>query len=326
MSCKSAVIHLATAAAVAMAPASAATQCTAKFMASVDMITLNDGRIAIPVEVAGHPATFLVSLSNFKGGISKAFADSLKLPRGLGARGVELDGTFRYLEADVPSFGIGAAKHDRLLSLGYNNRGWTYGDTKVGDVTLDGTLGTQVIVRRLRYDMDLDFANHKLNLIERTGCADDELYWHPSDVLKLPVVVTSQISMQGELDGHHVGVMLNLAMPYSAVPAKFAKAYLGVEDGPAGNEKVGQLAADVPLYAHQFKTLRIGDAIWEGPKVILLPEPLEDPRLKSTLYPGPVLPEMMLGLEELRRHHVYIDFHHQTIYLAPLTEAARPAN
>ena len=60
--------------------------------------------------------------------------------------------------------------------------------------------------------------------------------------------------------------------------------------------------------------------------MILLPEPLEDPRLKSTLYPGPVLPEMMLGLEELRRHHVYIDFHHQTIYLAPLSEAAKPAN
>ncbi len=309
--------------------AMAADECKMTIAASADMVTLKDGRIAVPMTVAGERSYFLLELGVQTSSITGALADRLKLAREHTSwRFVSLDGQLTRIMADVPTFNLGGGIQTDVKFV-YDNLEWTYGPTTSGDITIGGTIGTDIL---RAYDVDIDFGAHKLNLVTRKDCGSDALYWHPAKLLKLPMNFSDQhrIEFPVDLDGHHLLAVLNGGIPLSAVRANLAAGQLDVENGAAGNEQVGMLDATTPLYAHTFKSLAVEGATFANPKIILMPDRIE-PALKKTAPHRRLnsallgserleLPEFMLGLAELRNFHVYIDFHGQTIYLTPATK------
>lgn len=318
------------------ASATAAEECKMNILASVYLETLADGRIAVPVRVAGEPTYFLVELGVQTSSITAPLADKLKLSRvHTPWRFVGLDGRLTQTMAKVPNFNIGGL-YLTDTEFVYDNLGFTYGPTVSGDITIGGAIGTDLL---RAYDLDIDFGAKRLNIVTREGCGSDALYWHPAKYLKLPVTIADQhrIEFPVQLDGHNLQAVLDTGLPLSAVRAQLADSLLGVKNGPAGNEQVGMLDADTPLYAHTFKTLAFEGVSFADPKIIVMPDRIE-PALRKSVWVRPQhsdvserleLPEFLLGVAELRHFHVYIAFRGQAVFLTPVTKGgdfpARPA-
>jgi hypothetical protein len=302
----------------------AADQCPPlKIMASVDMVPLKNGRFMIPVSVAGHPAYFVVATANPVSSITSAVAEEYKLPREhSGVKFVGLAGQVTDKIAILPTFGIGTLQA-QSVSMMMGDSGDHVAPPEGAKVP-SGTLGADFL--RV-YDVDLDFGANKMNLISREHCTGNVLYWNSERLARLPISVDNngKIRFTMTLDGHELDAVLNTAIPMSTIRMSTASVLYDVHNDTPGNQKEGALADGTTLYSHTFKSLTFDGLSISNPRLVLMPS-LADAKIRHLEAMGnplklvpPVQPELVLGMAELRKLHVYIDYHHQTIYLTPAT-------
>jgi hypothetical protein len=305
----------------------AADQCPPlKVMASVDMVPLKNGRFMVPVSVAGHQEYFVVATANPLSSVSSSLADEFKLPRGhSGMNFVDMSGQVTNKLATLPTFGIGKLEATSVTMLMVDSGGKEA--PPEGARVPTGTLGADFL---RAYDTDLDFGAQKMNLISREHCADNVLYWNAEKVAKLPMSVddTGKIHFKMTLDGHELDAVLNTAVPKSTIRMSVAKDLYDVDNDTIGNQREGALANGTPLYSHAFKNLDIEGLNIANPKLVLMPS-FADAEIhhmqavhgaRSMAMATKHQPELVVGMAELRQLHVYIDYHHQTIYFTPVTK------
>ena len=302
----------------------AADQCPPlKIKASVDIVPLKNGRFMIPVSVAGHPAYFVVATANPLSSISSAVAEEYKFPREHShVNFVGLAGQVSDKLATLPTFGIGnlKAEHVRLLMVDSGD----HPAPQDGAMVPSGMLGAEFL---RAYDVDLDFGANKMNLISREHCAGNVLYWNSERLATLPMSVDNdgKIRFKMTLDGHELDAVLNTAIPMSTIRMNTAHNLYDVDNDTAGNQREGALENGTPLYSHTFKSLAFEGLSISNPKLVLMPS-LADAKIRHLEARGnplklvlPVQPQLVLGMAELRKLHVYIDYHNQTIYFTPAT-------
>jgi len=207
---------------------------------------------------------------------------------------------------------------------------------------LDGLLGTDLLGL---LDLDLDFPNKKLNLMEPVTCAAGPVYW-AGDVAKLPFdfpdnsekdetsVLTNEaintvtvlerrslpfpskaIITQGQLNGVNVKVLINTATSVSIMSLVQARSLFNWQSNPpeltrANADKPGQ----IPLYNYPFKTLTLGDITINNPRILV--------RDAGTTPSKTV--DMILGAETLRRLHTYISYKDKVLYMTPVAPPPQP--
>lgn len=316
-----------TAATLGTCPALAADECPPlKVMASVDMVPAKDGRMMAPVTVAGQPEYFIVSTSNPLSSIAPALADQLKLVREHSrVTFVGMNGQRDNKLVIVPTFQLGGLRADSAQFILGDRTG---GMPPPGSQEPLGMLGSEFL---RGYDVDLDFGANKLNLISQDHCGGDVLYWKSDRVAKLPMVVldNDKITFPMTLDGHELQAVLSTGLAMSAINMDTAEEIYDVDNGSVDNKKIGRLDSDTPLYAHRFKMLSVAGLEIANPELVLMPDRVREsirnhqPFRSNRQLVTPAsekIPQLMLGIAELRHLHVYIDYHNQAIYFSPATK------
>lgn len=311
-------------------PSSADSACPPlKVMASVDLTMRPDGVALVPVVIDGQPEKLVLSTGSPVTSVNYQYAVDRKFERHYmrRMRFVNQAGQIGGQLVTLPTLGFGnltAENVQVLVTPGSENRAAPPPGAPVG------YLGGDFL---RPYDVDLDFAHGKMNLISRDHCEDRFLYWKANAVAKMPMIVadTNMIFFDMMLDGHNVHTLLNTADPRSSLRLDLARDTYGVDNDSADNKPMGTLGEGTKLYAHRFKVLTADGLVIANPELVLLPS-LADETIngRRALWQPRKLdihqqPDLELGMAELRHLHVYIDYHHQTIYLTEVDATTPPS-
>ena len=300
----------------AAVPALANEQCPPlKILSSIDLTMAPNGIVTVPVTVAGEKTFFVLDTATSQSRISAELVDKLHLVREHSR--VTLVNTRGHTSeeiARIPTFGLGRLDY-QSPSL------WVMAEPAKPSGP-QGVLGGDML---RNYDIDLDFAAHKMNIISREHCADKVVYWQSTMLAKLQMVVgdDNRIIFDATLDGHDLTAVLATGLVHSAINISIAKRRLDVDETSPGSVAVNANNKDT-LYLHRFGTLSFQDVTVNNPEILLMPD-------LAQKIPGAVLrghdrflaglkmnqPELMVGMSTLKQLHVYIDYHNQTVYLTP---------
>jgi predicted aspartyl protease len=299
------------AALLAAAPAYAEGQCQLLQAASVPMTIDSSGRIAVPMSMGGKPVTMMVDTGSPMSVVTYKTARDL----GLNIKNVELG---RAGVAQWTMFGgltiaqytkasdvaIGTLKSD---SMGF---GIFPGTNELAEN--NGLLGDDVMSN---YDIDFDFAGGKFNLFSKDHCAGQVVYWTRTPVAVVPFSrnIWKHIFLDVELDGKKFRALLDTGASTSEGDWEpIADAFDLTAHNP-GVSTEGHPADGDGAYHYTFKTLTFGGISVSNPQIALVP------RAVSQIQNGPSDHDIILGINVMRRLHIYVAEDEEKLYITPAT-------
>jgi predicted aspartyl protease len=185
------------------------------------------------------------------------------------------------------------------------------------------------------YDIDVDFGSDKLRLFNQDHCPGGVLYWKAAGaVAAVPITVEDgKVTVPVMVDGKAIKAVIDTAAFSSSVRTAVADRVLGVQLGGAS------APADVPsknpfaqTYQWTPKTLTIGPLSLSGAKVAILADLNVEAGTdahgararRSGIEAELANPEVTLGMDVLRKLHIYMAFGENKLY-ATETSSAAPA-
>lgn len=290
-------------------------------LASLHTVPAPDGfAMLVPTKVDGVRQMMLVDTGGVYSEISERTAKALKLMRWraptaqYGVLGQSTD-----VVARAHSFTLGdlhAKSIDFMVSkdpAGSNN-------------SFNGVIAPSLL---RHFDVELDFAQHRMTLLSPNHCAGQVVYWPATTISVLPFHATpsGHIVVPVELDGVRMNALIDTGMTYSTLSLKSAERRFGLMPGDAQTPHVGNLPGSphAKIYGHSFKTLRLGDIVVRRPEVAIIPDLVGaqiegDKRQVTDDDPVAVdkrLPSLLIGMDVLHDLHLYIAYKEGKLYLTP---------
>ncbi len=174
-------------------------KCALPQLASLQLTTLSDGQLGVPVTLAGKKQILSLGISDpfsylFTSYVKAEGFETKALARGMG---IEINKSQAAATAIVPEFGIGEAG-------GKNVQFATFDDTNFQGNGSAGELALNILSA---FDVELDLANNRLNLFSHSHCPGNVVYWSDS-YAELPFVTdwTGHPSVKMQLDGRTITV------------------------------------------------------------------------------------------------------------------------
>ncbi len=230
----------------------------------------------------------------------------------------------------LPSLGIGGAKSDQVKFMMRP----APGPMNPNDAALVGVLGPDILQN---YDLDLDFAGRKMQLISPDHCDGKVVYWTAPTVAIVPMRLAQDgkavISVM--LDGKRLDAVINTGAPNSQLNQDVAEDRFGVKFDAPDVKQVGTVGgnANRKVYRRQFQSLAFEGVTIANPELVLLPDELKDrmrnanqPRTGSLTRNDAVttrLPDMTLGMSTLGKLHVYIAYRERKVYISEAAPVPR---
>lgn len=152
-------------------------------VASLEMTALSDGaRVSVPLTINGRQVNLEVDTGAGMSSLTAPAATTLgiKLRDTVGTRLVGQDGTaiHRYYLADDFQLGPLAARNIPFMQ-----------QPDVTDAGVSGALGPDLMVR---YDVEMDFAGHRLTYFSQNHCPGHILHWSSDAVTQVPIRITAR--------------------------------------------------------------------------------------------------------------------------------------
>lgn len=297
-------------------PSAAADSCSPlKRLTTLELTPLRSGVVTVPVTFGNETVPFVLDTSAGQSRISTALAQRLHMTREHSAV-VLVNGKGKTAETlAIPTelvLGNLVYQSPKLREMI---------DTPAPDAP-QGVIGGDLL---RNYDVDLDFAAKKMNLVSRDHCEGHVVYWPFTTLAKIPMVVDdrNRIVFTMTLDGHALTTVLATGQAHSALNRNLAKEIFDIDGTSPGSIAVNPNDPGT-LYRHRFGTLSADGISVASPDILLVSD------IASAL-PGYVTrgrghffaklnsgqPDLLLGMSTLKQLHVYIDYHYQTIYLTP---------
>lgn len=299
-------------------------------LTSVAMQIGDDGRPYVPVKIDGKPKSMLVDTGGFFTEISQPAAGELHLSMRhtrLQIIGVYGDTTRLAATASLELGNLRANDMDFMVMPSVHRFAADIQDAA-------GVIAPNFL---RPYDADFDFGDGKFNLLSQKHCEGKVVYWPNSGVAVVPIEVrpNGHIVVPVDLDGERLQAVLDTGASTSILNMKVAQLAFGLKPGgpaaPAaggGSEK-----SELQAYTHRFKSLSLEGIAISNPTMQIIPDLVRmrmmdphdslegDTRVKSTTSEVG-LGDMILGMDVLRRLHLYIAYKEQKLYITP---AAAPA-
>jgi predicted aspartyl protease len=157
------------------------------------------------------------------------------------------------------------------------------------------------------FDLDLDVAHDRLVLYDPDRCQEKLPNWRePMDEVPLDVIWTGRLQLTVTLDGKELHALLDSGATTSVLDLPAAER-LGVSRdvlaSEQGGEGFGAAGVNFQRVLHTFRTMDVGAERVTAPRLAVL-----DRGLRET--------DMLLGLDWLRTHHVFISFRRHTLFIA----------
>jgi hypothetical protein len=188
----------------------------------------------------------------------------------------------------------------------------------------DGILGAEMLQN---FDADFDFAAGKLNLFSQDHCPGKTVYWSAKILATIPFTLDNSLHVRfrAALDGKPLDAIVDTGAINTDLNIDVARRLLGVDAPTPDMEKVAELQGS-PVYRRRFQKLEIGGVVIDNPMLLLLPDLVANAaqrtRPRSFASARNRLVDMLVGMNVLRRLHVYIAYKERTLYI---TEAAEEA-
>jgi predicted aspartyl protease len=281
----------------------AAEQCPPLTIAgSVPMQVGVDGRIYVSATVNGTPVSMLIDTGGFFTELSQAVVTALNLSTfHTGFRMVGLAGDTTNV-ATRASFTLGTMRSDRMDFMVMTPR-----HHLAPDVADAGGILAPNLFRN--YDLDLDMAGRRLQLISQDHCDGKVVYWKSNALAEVPVRVTDvgHVLVPVRLDGRDLTALLDTGATVSLLNAAAAESGFGL-DRPRGRARV---------FTHDFRSLSFAGVTVSNPRLALVPDLIR--RNMGTPLRGTEshMPDVLLGMDILQRLHLYVAYKEQKLYITP---------
>ena len=280
-------------------PAAQAQDCKLTRFSSLPMSTLSDGRIALPVAVDGHSASFLVDTGGISATMSRPLANEIgKEPkpyvRGLiGVGGAVLSNA---IHAD--DFALGGMHGKDIL---------VFIDERIGGAGMDGTLAPEMM---RRFDVDFDFRQGTVSFFSQDHCPSKVVYWTKTGAIVIPMDVQSngKILIPVTVDGTKIMATLDTGSVTSFISLGRA-GRLGVtpDSKDLKVKRVYGYKDRYKEYDYPFKTLSLDGLTVNNPHITIMSN--------DTL--AGMENNLVLGISFLRQLHIYVAYKEEKLYVTP---------
>lgn len=279
----------------------------------------------IPVTINGVQKTFLFDTGGYLTQVARQMADELKLPVRQGRiEMMSVTGQISRDQASLKEFIVG---HMRGVNMDL--------PVSPNDLGLDGIAAVDVFRTS---DIDLDFGSDTLRLFSQDHCPGQVVYWtSPANAGIVPLVMRGDHAVVTvKLDGQDEHALIDTGAPRSTLTIDEAVRAFHLTMGSDGTPEKGSLNGDESLktYSHEFKTLSFGDVAVSSPALTLIPNAFGRNMDKAQLVGDRTksekdlldVQEMIIGMDILRKMHVYISLSEQKMYVTQVsTASAAPA-
>jgi len=173
-----------------------------------------------------------------------------------------------------------------------------------GAAPLGALIGADAISH---FDVDFDIGHRRVTLYDPDRCQGKLPDWQ-GPVVQVPVEVTwsGRLLLTVKVDGHDLHAMLDSGATGSVLDLPAAEK-LGVSREmlahEQGGEGFGAAGVSFQHVLHTFHSLEIGGERYESPKISVLDRDLREA-------------DMLLGLDWLRAHRVWISYRHHRLLIA----------
>jgi hypothetical protein len=222
------------------------------------------------------------------------------------------NGTMFHSWADAKDFGLGSMQTDHLQFV-------------VTDYPRPGSGGILSAEFFAKYDVDLNFWAHQLNMFDANHCKGQVLYWRAPGVAKLPIrFIDGRIIVRASVDGKEMDAVIDTGSPRSEMQISDAGRLFDVSDSSPGVTPAGD-----GLYAYNFKTLSFGTVSIDNPHLVLTrgatvrggdPVHRTGSLIISRTAAASTDPALVIGTDLLKLLHIYIAFNERTLYVTQGSE------
>jgi predicted aspartyl protease len=291
-------------------------------LASVPMSYDTAGRPFIPVTLGAAHKLMLVDTGGALSEITQRVADELGLShRKVHVRQYNMSGQYTDQAADVAPFVIGnlVADHTELMIAPSN--------FKYGNDGAAGIVGPNIL---RNYDAEFDFGGNVFKLLSQDHCDGRVIYWPAPVTAAVPMRVAKDIGhifVPVTLDGIALTALVDTGASTTFIPAWVAEHDFHLDFGTPETPAIDSLpgATGASVFRHRFHSLSIEGIAVTNPLINIFPDlmrhavPSKSPygtRIPETDEPQG-LNEVTLGIDVLKRLHLYIAYREGMLYATP---------
>jgi len=278
----------------------AAPACKLKIVASLEMQTNPDGRVTIPVQIEGHDYRLMVDTGGYINTVSPRVVKREKY-HPMRSAGTTLRGMGTRQLADyvtAKDFAIGRS----------HGKNFIFFVDQLDSLLVDGTLAPEILAA---YDVDLDFAHGKLNLISPDHCPGQVVYWTQTPAAVVPIEIrdATHIRIPVMIDGKQINALLDTGALTSLITMRAASRHLDIDEKNPGLKLRGNIPVNGmtgPVFNYPFQTLGFGGVTVNHPHVEMVADKVWSDR-----------DDLLLGIGILRQLHLYIAYKEKKMYITP---------
>ena len=259
------------------------------------------GYVSVPATIEDKPVTMLIDTGSDTTLVTPSAVQTLGLGRDPHASTTinGNDGHVTTRNALLQSFGIGGME---MLDQSYAVA--PLPSLGLAGYQAAGLIGADWLSQ---FDVDLDVPGRRLTLYRVQGCGDDHVPW-PGAHASLPVFRAGRdrVIVDATLDGARVHAMIDSGANQSLI-SRAAAVRAGVTaarmEHDARARTSGMGGGIDQTRVHRFATLDVGGVVWR------------DPALVVGALSASTGADMLLGLDWLRSHEVWIDYRDRRMFI-----------
>ena len=302
----------------AVLPGAASAQtCGLREFASIDLLPNSEVPV-VEMQIGGRTLHMMIDTGGVYSSLNADVVDALKVSQHDIKNGMEVYGAGgeqykAYVEA--PDFKLGAIALDKYPMMVAHHALTGNG--------IDGTLAPDFLSR---FEVDFDFAAHKLNFFAPDHCPGKVVYWSDAYV-EIPFKVDNitHVTVPMALDGHETSATIDTGASITTLSEAMTRSVFGLSDTSPGMEAIPSAKPDdLFQYRYRFKTLSLNGLAVNNPLIYILPDAAgrtfrrnHDAKMDIDAIYGLHLsgPQLVLGSDVLSKLHLFISYKEKVVYL-----------
>ena len=292
---------------------------------AIDLVA-GPNRVLVPVSINGIPKLFLLDTGGDVSQINGDVANELKLTqRDSNLKLLDMYGHASSKIVRIEKLTLGRQTGENINMAVQPNPDFGKGTRYVG------LFGPDMMGR---YDVEIDFGTYKMNYFSQDHCPGHVVYWPHQALGVTPMTFHRRhIRLPVQVDGKELTAEIDTGAANTTMTAEAAKRLFDIVPETPGNVALnaqGMAAA----FGHVFSTLDFEGVAVKNPHIVIVPNLVGTKDPNNGFQTGTRAkmvddledrPDMLIGMNILKKLHLYIAFGESKIYLSEASVPSKPA-